>query len=149
MVKVPLDVGLDVALPNMSTHEGRARLAWTMDLDFTKRHWEYRGNRKVLGCNPAARMAYIGRVQSLEDAWLIPAPRDIVGKNIDLNAIPPSALSTRMDPIDFRIAAAFFAMMLERANISNIYVIDGYPNVSSDAAFNLTTDLLCVSSSCI
>ena len=135
-------MGLDVLLPNVANVNARANATWTFEMDMSKRHWEYRGDRKLLGFDPTQRMMYIGRANGLDDSWLTWAPRYVVGANVNLDAVEQSGGTTRMDPTDFRIGAAMLAWMMEKMHYSNVYVVGGYPDVSSDARFNTACDIL-------
>lgn len=133
---------MDVLLPNVSHVDARTNATWTYEMDLSKRHWEYRGDRRLLGFDPTHRMMYIGRTNGLDDSWLTWAPRYVVGANVDLDAVEQTGGTTRMDARDFRIGAAMLAWMLEKMHFSNIYVVRGYPDITSDARFNTASDIL-------
>ena len=90
-------LGLDAAAPNLKILEVRNNPAWTFTFKPECRHWDYRGDREVIGFDSTGRMLYMGKTGTGEDVWLVVAPDECVGPHGEMQAVGKATGPSRMD----------------------------------------------------
>lgn len=132
---VPVCPGLGAVLPTTVDH------TFSMKLNLQSPHIEFPGTSESLGFQPVHNMMSIG-VCGMQSLFLALPDRSCVGVEALRTFEPtPSKESTRMSPIDGRIAIALMCWMIERATVRDAYVV-GYPDISSMAKLRLSTNIL-------
>ena len=87
-------------------------------------------------------MMYLGSTGAKEDVWLVLAPTECLGNHVDLEDVTITRASATVDSTTGRVLMAMLAYMMEKINYSNIYLMDLYPNCSSDADLSAATNLV-------
>lgn len=128
-------------LPNMSIAAVRSDPEWTFSMRPKQSYWQFRSDRGVLGFDPAERMLYLGRTQAQEDVWLVLTPEEALQEHYQAD---PSTFDKtkkpRMSSVAVRIMYAFLNSVFAKIHYSNF--THSYPDVGSEAAMRLKTDIM-------
>ena len=140
--RVPSEQGFATVLPNISIPGVLNWTNWSFTIDFSHVHWEYRGDREMLGYNPAHRMLRVGNTLIGGDVFLSWMPLEALDNDLDIRAIRHTKESTIMHPRLRRLTQAAIAIMMYRSHYTDVYPISEYPDISSDDEFALETNLM-------
>lgn len=136
-------LGLDAGLPNLNIDEVRNDPSWTFTFKPSCRHWEYRGNREVIGFDPTGRMLYLGKTRTGEDLWLIVAPNECVGPEGEMQPVGKAEAPARMDRPAMNVMWAFFLHLFAQMRYSDFVNIRGaYPDIQSERTLAKSTNIL-------
>lgn len=141
-VRVPSEHGFGAVLPNVSIPGVLNWTNWSFTLDLSRHSWEYRGDREILGYNPANRMLRIGKTIIDGDVFLSWMPVEALDNNLDIRTVQHTKESTVMHPRLRRLTQAALAIMMYRSHYTDVYPVTDYPDISSDNAFRNNTNLL-------
>ena len=137
------EIGLDAVLPNMRDPEASVDPAWVFTVRPDLRHWDYRGDRDVFGFDPSGRMLYFGKTHAGEDVWLVLAPEECIGPYGTKHDLPKKMdAPARMDRKVANVIWAFLSVVFSRVQYSDFALRDDYPDISSEAKLELSTDIL-------
>lgn len=130
-------------LPNVKLEEVRNDPSWTFTFKPSCRHWDYRGDREVIGFDPTGRMLYLGKTRTSEDVWVIMAPDECVGRYAEMQSVGKDRDPARMDRPSANIIWAFLSFLFSSIRYSDFAHVAGeYPDVTSERTLALTTRIL-------
>lgn len=134
-------MGIALVLPNPRIPGVSTDYTWRFTINFDQRHWHFRGDRRMLGCDPAGRMFKFGTTMSQEDAWIALIPRAVLRHPPHARDVESSTKPTSMDPALALVIVAFFLHAMHKSGFHDVHPINPYPDVSSIAAFNATFNI--------
>ena len=140
---ITADIGLDAALPNIKIPEACVDPSSVFNIRPDLRHWDYRGDRDVIGFDPAGRMLYLGKTHAGEDVWIVMAPNECFGPDGEVQDVPPKgAEPARMDRRTANVMWAYISYVFTCVHYLDFAMADKYPDIRSESTLALSTDIL-------
>ena len=138
----PTRLGFDVLLPNVRNAMVLHDAGPIMTLQVHKRHWDFRGDRRLLTFDPTRRLLYIGENHVKDAMWLAMVPNHLIGLPADGKLNARSKTNTVMRAEDARAVIAFLAYCLHKLGQRDFAMTKIYPDISDEAKLKSATPLV-------
>ena len=148
-VRVPNEIGFSSILPNVSLPHVLNRMEWTLFINTTRPYWDYRGDREVLGFDPAGNMLYIARTANASDAFLAWMPEDALLPDEDREPVEYTDTTTVMSGPLRRASWALLAYVMMKSHYQDITFVHTYPDITDEVAFKNQCSILYVGHNCV
>ena len=134
---VSSNIGLAAVLPNLQVDH-----TWTLKLDLNQPFRQWRTNYGKLGFDSAGRMLYAGQ-KGQESVWFAFAPIAFVENRLE--DVPPGQQnkgSSTLHPLRYRRFMMFLNYCLHKMAYEDLTLTTTYPDVSSNAAAGVHSNIL-------
>ena len=129
-------MGLAAVLPNVNMEGVLNWVEWTLFISTTRRNWAYRGERKVLGYDPAGNMLYFGRTSTGADIYLSWMPLHALLTDDEQEPVEYTKKSTVMSPPLRNATWALVAYAMSKSHYQDIMLVTDYPDINDNEQFS-------------
>ena len=133
-IRVPKELGFGAVLPPVDKPD------WSFTMRFDRRHWTFKGDRRVFGFQPDHRMLYIGQAPMNANVFIALMP--VEAFVADPEPIRHTRVPTTMSSVVARITISMVVYMLVKAGYSTIYMTCDYPDVAKESEWRMQTNIL-------